>query len=130
MKSKQEFLIETDIIIEHLTQSNLSKLSNLELAMLNGVCFTSVLTASELYYNCKDIEEKNAIDSVLYALNILGIHPRYSLNISDFFDKVATVRDAILCSLAKNNRLPILTNDIERFSKSELEIISPLVLRG
>lgn len=130
MKSKKEFLIETDIIVEHLTQDNLSELSSLELAMLNGVCFTSVLTASELYYNCKDTEEKKAVDSVLYALNILGIHPRYSLNISDFFDKVATMRDAILCSLAKNNRLPILTNDIERFNKSELEIISPLALRG
>lgn len=130
MKSKKEFLIETDIIVEHLTQDNLSELSSLELAMLNGVCFTSVLTASELYYNCKDTEEKKAVDSVLYALNILGIHPRYSLNISDFFDKVATVRDALLCSLAKNNRLPILTNDIERFNKSELEIISPLALRG
>ncbi|KAF0150878.1 MAG: hypothetical protein FD143_2462 [Ignavibacteria bacterium] len=130
MKAKQEFLIETDIIIEHLIQSNISEHSILELAMLKGICFTSVIVASELYFNCKDNEEKKAVDSVIYAMNVLGIHPRYSLNISYFFDKVATVRDALMCSIAKNNKLPILTNQVERFSCSGLEIISPNELRG
>lgn len=130
MNTKQEFLIETDIIVEHLTQGNLSEKSILELAMLKGVTFTSVITASELYFNCRDQKEKKAVDSVLYALNVLGIHPRYSLNISEFFDKVATARDALICSLAKNNKLPILTNDIERFRNSGLKIISPKELRG
>ncbi|MEW6654385.1 MAG: PIN domain-containing protein [Bacteroidota bacterium] len=130
MIDKQEFLVETDIIIDHLMQSDLAAPSALEAAMVNGVCFTSVITASELYFNCREVEEKNAVDSVLRALNVLGIHSRYSLNISDFFDKVATVRDALMCSLAKNNKLPILTNNFERFRRSGIEIISPNQLRG
>lgn len=130
MKTKQEFLIETDIFVEHLTQNNLSEHSILELAMISGSCFTSVITASELYYNCRNFEEKKAVDSVLFALNVLGIHSRYSLNISEFFDKVATARDALMCSLAKNNKLPILTYEVERFRKSGIKIISPIELRG
>ena len=130
MTTKKEFLIETDIIADHLTQNNLSDPSILELAMVSGVCFTSVITASELYFYCKNIEEKKAVDSVIYTLNVLGIHSRYSLNISEFFDKVATARDALMCSLAKNNKLPILTYDVERYRNCGLKIISPIELRG
>lgn len=130
MKTQAEFLIETDIFVEHLTQKDLSSPSFLELAMTQGICFTSVITASELYFNCKDEKQKEAVNSVLYAINVLGIHQRYSLNISDFFNKVASVRDALMCTLAKNNKLPILTNDIERFRNSGIKVISPKELRG
>jgi len=127
---KNEFLVDTDILVSHLTQNNSSEPSDLEFAMTKGACFISVITASELYFNCKDDEEKEAVDSVIHALNVLGIHSRYSLNIYDFFNKVATVRDAIMCSLAKNNKLPILTYNIERFRNSGIDIVSPLELRG
>lgn len=130
MKAQAEFLIETDIIVEHLIQHDLSSPSVLELAMTLGMCFTSVITASELYFNCKDENQKEVVDSVLYAINVLGIHQRYSLNITEFFNKVASVRDALVCTLAKNNKLPILTNDIERFRNSGIKIISPKELRG
>lgn len=130
MKTQAEFLIETDILVEHLTQQDLSSPSVLELAMTQGICFTSVITASELYFNSKDEKQKEAVNSVLYAINVLGIHQRYSLNITDFFNKVATVRDALVCVLAKSNKLPILTNDIERFRNSGIKVISPKELRG
>jgi predicted nucleic acid-binding protein len=125
MKTKNEFLVETDILVEHLTRNSPNEVSKLELAMTKGVCFTSVITASELYFNCESEEEKMAVDSVVYALKVLGIHPRYSLNISEFFNKVASARDALVCSVAKNNRLPILTNDVERFRSSGILTISP-----
>jgi predicted nucleic acid-binding protein len=130
MKNKIEFLVETDIIVDHLTQEDQSVISNLELAMSSGICFTSVITASELYFIYNEETERKSVDYVIYALKVLGIHPRYSLNISDFFNKVATTRDALVCSLAKNNKLPILTNDLTRFEKSGIKIISPNQLRG
>jgi len=130
MKNKIEFLIETDIILSHLQQEDESELSDLEIAMMNGDCFTSALTATELYFAKYSDEEENAVDSVLYALKVLGIHPRYSLKISEFFNKVATPRDALVCSLAKFNKLPILTYDFERFKNSGIKIISPQELRG
>lgn len=129
MKDKIEFLIETDILISHLHHTK-NTISDLELAMAYGNCFTSVFSASELYFAKYSNNELEAVNGVIYALKVLGIHPRYSLNISEFFNKVATVRDAIVCSLAKNNKLPILTNDFERFSKSGIKIITPKELRG
>jgi predicted nucleic acid-binding protein len=130
MKNKTEFLVETDIILNHFTQEDTSVISDLELAMSSGNCFTSVITASELYFLYNQENERLIIDSVIYALKVLGIHPRYCLNISEFFNKVATTRDALICSLAKNNKLPILTNDVSRFIKSGIKIISPNQLRG
>ncbi len=130
MKNKVEFLIETDIILSHLKQEDESNLSDLEIAMMKGDCFTSAITAAEIYFENYNEDEMEAVNAVLYSLKVLGIHPRYSLNISEFFNKVASPRDAIVCSLAKFNKLPILTMEEERFNKTGLKIISPIELRG
>ena len=130
MPNKIEYLIDTDIFVDHLTQEDNSALSDLEIAMSSGMCFTSVIQASELYFHASDPVEKQGVDSVMRAMKVLGIHPRYSLTISDFFNKVATTRDAIVCSVAKNNKLPIFTNDSNRYKESGIKIITSLELRG
>ena len=130
MPAKIEFLIENDILIDHLTQKDLSATSTLEIAMTSGICFTTVVNASELYFHSSTQKEKESVDTVLYALKVLGIHQRYSLNISKFFNKVATTRDAIICSVALNNKLPILTDETERYKRSGIKIITSKELRG
>jgi predicted nucleic acid-binding protein len=129
-KNKVEFLIENDIMIDHLSQKDTSIYSDLEIAMSIGICFTSAINVAELYFNTRTLEEKNAVNSVMFALKILGIHPRYSLTITEFFNKVTSVRDALICSVAKFNKLPILTNEVERFQYSGIKIISSNELRG
>jgi predicted nucleic acid-binding protein len=129
-KNKVEFLIENDIMIDHLSQKDTSIYSDLEIAMSIGICFTSAINVAELYFNTRTLEEKNAVNSVMFALKILGIHPRYSLIITEFFNKVTSVRDALICSVAKFNKLPILTNEVERFQDSGIKIISSNELRG
>ncbi|MCX7797994.1 MAG: PIN domain-containing protein [Melioribacter sp.] len=128
MKEKEHFLIETDILIEHLVH-NENDFSDLEVAMINGICFTTVINAAELYFNATD-EERYAVDNLFKALKVLGLNSRYSLNISEFFNKVATVRDALICTVAKINKLTILTNDINKYKHSGLVIIHPKNLRG
>ena len=125
MADKIEFLVETDIIVEHLVQNDVPVFSDLELAMSKGICFTTAINASEIYFRCTNEKEKNAVDSVMQAVKVLGIHPRYSLNISEFFNKVASTRDAMICSLAKINKLPILTAQISKYKDSGIKIISP-----
>lgn len=120
-----EYLIDTDVIIEHLTHSDLQTKSVLEKLMTQGVCFTTVVNASELYFAALSVEEKRMIDSVLGALKVLGINSRYSLNISEFFNKVATTRDALICTTAKINKLPLVTNNIDRYKESGITIINP-----
>lgn len=120
-----EYLIDTDIIIEHLTHADTQTKSVLEKLMTRGVCFTTVVNASELYFAASSEEEKKMIDAVLKALKVLGINSRYSLNISEFFNKVATTRDALLCTTAKINKLPLVTNNIDRYKESGITIINP-----
>ncbi len=130
MKNEKHFLIETDILVEHLQHSDKNTLSDLEIAMMNGICFTTVINSAELYFAAINKEEKEAVDNLLKALKILGLNSRYSLNISEFFNKVATVRDALFCTIAKNNDMIILTNDIEKYKKINLKILQPKNLRG
>ncbi len=129
MSSTQEYLIDTDILIDYLmSKENLP--ADLEIAMSKGVCFTTVLNSSELYFFAEKKNEKEAVDSLMKSLKILGINSRYSLNVSEFFNKVASVRDAILCAVAKINKLTILTNQVNRYKKTGLKIISSKELRG
>ncbi|PKL82521.1 MAG: hypothetical protein CVV24_09615 [Ignavibacteriae bacterium HGW-Ignavibacteriae-3] len=130
MPGKIEYLVDTDILVDHLTLKRTEELSDLEFAMKSGMCFTSAINASELYFAVGNPEENMAVDSLTRALKILGIHPRYSLTITDFFNKVATARDALFCSVAKNNKLPIYTREVERYAESGIKIISPKELRG
>lgn len=130
MSNKIEFLVDTDILVQHLTHADKNSLSYLESAMIQGICFTTVINASELYFSVINEKKKNFIDDLLKSLKVLGIHARYSLNISDFFNKVASTRDALICSTARNNKLSILTENINRYCKSGIKIIHPQELRG
>ncbi|MBM4170301.1 MAG: type II toxin-antitoxin system VapC family toxin [Ignavibacteria bacterium] len=129
-KDVNEYLIDTDILVEHLTNRKYNELSILESLMIDGICFTTVLNASEIFYRSENETNALNIKSLLSALKILGLHSRYSLNISDFFNKVANVRDALMCVTAKINRLPIVTLNEKRYKNSSVKIINPLKMRG
>lgn len=126
MIDKSQFLIDTDLLLQHLTHQDFSVPSILEKAMIKGTCFTTVLNASELFFAASDDLERESIKNLLSAIKVLGLNSRYSLKISKFFNKVATTRDALFCTVAELNRLPILTNDLERYSRSGIKIINPL----
>lgn len=128
MSDKKEFFIETDILVEHLTHTDNSVPSYLEKAMMQGSCFTSVVNASELYYAVKSKEEKEIIDKLLYAVKVLGLSSRYAIYAANWNGKLETVRDAMIASLVKLNKLPIVTSDKDKYSKTDLTIISPLEL--
>lgn len=125
-----ELLIETDLMIEHLTTKDSSLKSGLELAMEKYICFTTVLNASELFFYAETEIEKDAVKKILTALKVLGIHSRYSLAVEEFAGKVSNVRDAIFCTTAKINKIPILTNDPDKYKLTGLKILHPNDLRG
>ena len=130
MSEKKEFLIETDLMIEHLTIKDGSVKSGLEIAMEIGICFTTAVNASELFFAAKTEVKQDSVKKILTALKVLGISARYSLNINEFAGKVSTVRDAIICATAKINKLPILTNNPEKYKLTGLKILHPKDLRG
>lgn len=123
-----QYLIETDVLLEHLYHKEKTR-SFLEEAMISGDCFTTVLNASEIYFAVQNSEEKSAVDILMKSLKILGIHARYSLSVNDYSEEVYGVRDSLICVMAKINKLPILTLDKKRYSESGIEIIDARDLR-
>ncbi|AFN73427.1 hypothetical protein MROS_0183 [Melioribacter roseus P3M-2] len=121
---KHEYLIETEILIEYL-ESDSGERTALEMLMERGLCFTTVINSAELFFNANNETRNEAVQRLLTSLKVLGLNSRYSLNISKFFNKVAGVREALICSVALNNNLPLVTRQKEKYLKSGVEIIDP-----
>ncbi len=65
---------------------------------------------------------------LLNGFKVLGIHPKYALETSGM--KMLSVRDIMFCSLAKKNKLPILTYDSERYKNTGVQIFAIEELRS
>lgn len=124
MNSETEYLIESDILVDHLKHKGETQ-SVLEKAMQNGTCFTTMINASEIYFAVENENERNAVDKLMRSLKILGLNSRYSLVVNEFTGKVESTRDAIFCAVAKINKLPVLTNNTEKYKLAGIEIINP-----
>ena len=117
-----KYLIETEVIADYLISNNNNYLLNL---MQTGICFTTVLNASELLAACKNDEEQSIVRNVLDSLKVLGLHSRYALSIPEFSDKTSSVRDALFAVVASINKLSIVTLREESYKKTKLKIIHP-----
>jgi predicted nucleic acid-binding protein len=117
-----KYLLDTDIMVDYLTSNQNNYLMSL---MQTGICFTTVLNASEMLAACKDENEQSAIRSVLDSMKVLGLHQRYALSVPEFSDKTESVRDALFCVVSLINKLPIVTLNRERYKKTNLKIIHP-----
>jgi predicted nucleic acid-binding protein len=117
-----KYLLETDVLADYLTSNENNYLMNL---MRTGICFTTVLNASELLSVCNDDHERSAVRSVLDSLKILGLHSRYALSVPDFAGKTENVRDALFAVVSFINKLPIVTMNRDKYKKTNLKIIHP-----
>jgi len=122
-----KFLLETDVLVDHLTSDKNSYLLKL---MQTGICFTTVLNASEMLAACKDETEKSAVRSVLDSLKVLGLHSKYALSVPEFSDKTSNIRDSLFAVVSLINKLPIVTMNGDRYKKTDLKIIHPKEVRA
>jgi predicted nucleic acid-binding protein len=123
MKNKKtEFLIDTDIIYDHLTTKNISILTGL---LQRGICFTTVLNAAEIMLKCSSPEEEFHAKSTLSVLKVLGIHSRYSLNVNKISREVNGLRDVLFIATAEINKLNIITLNPQRYKSLIIRILHP-----
>lgn len=120
-----KYLLETDILIDYLTLKETDREPFLLTLMQKGICFTSVLNASELFMLAKSDFEKEKVRDVLNSINVLGLHSRYSLSISDCINKFSNIRDALFYILAEQNKLIILTLKPEKYTGLKVQSIHP-----
>lgn len=119
-KNSHEYLIDTDVLEEHLTHNSQSGESYLELLMQKGICFSTVLNASELLCKASSESEERVIIDLLSALKILGLHSRYSLLVPKYRSKVKGLNRSLICVVADYNKLPIITLRKSKYQKSGL----------
>lgn len=124
----QKFLLETDILIEYLTYSDSNKVPNLLSLMQKGICFTSVLNASELFMMAKSDFEREKVRDLLNALKVLGLHSRYSLAIADYTSKFTSIRDALFYILAEQNNLRIVTLNPDKYRGLSVNSVHPQMI--
>jgi hypothetical protein len=122
-----KYLIETDILIQHLTTKNPFD-SYLVKLMQMGICFTSVLNASEILLHSNSDYEIKKIKELLFAIKVLGIPSRYSLLIPDHSNRFNNTRDALFYILAQMNKLTIITLKPKKYSSIKVSSIHPLDL--
>jgi hypothetical protein len=124
-KEFEKYFIETEILIDHLVHKRGVNNSFLFNIMQKGICFTSVLNASEIYFNAKSDMEKEKADHLLYAVKVLGIHSRYSLELKNLNNSFKNFRDAIIYLLARQNNLTIITQHLDRYIKLDCKVKHP-----
>ncbi|MFO7525228.1 MAG: hypothetical protein R6W68_07215 [Ignavibacteriaceae bacterium] len=124
-KSKIEFLLDTDILFDHLCCDPSSGNSYLVTLIQNGLCFTTVINAAELMMKAKNSEEEFHIKSLLSALKVLGIHSRYSLSVNHLNEKIRGLRDSLFIVTAEINKLDIVTLDGSRYGSDKIKILHP-----
>lgn len=120
-----EYLIDTDVLEEHLIHNSDKNISYLESLMQKGICFSTVLNASELLYKSISSMEQKIVMDLLSALKILGLHSRYSLLVPKYSITVKNINEALFCVVADYNKLPIVTLKKSKYLKSGLLIYHP-----
>jgi len=123
MQKTEKYLLETDILAEHLTTNEVNN-SLLIRLMKKGICFTTVLNAAELLYSAKNKKEINAVFKVLNSIKVLGLNSRYALEMNKYSLPGNSVRDALFSVVAEMNNLPVVTFNIKKYKNSKLKIIN------
>uniref|UniRef100_A0A7V2ZL01 PIN domain-containing protein n=1 Tax=Ignavibacterium album TaxID=591197 RepID=A0A7V2ZL01_9BACT len=121
---REHYLIDTDVLYDHLVHNNKKKRSFLTQLMMQGECFTTVLNASELFFFAKNDEHKMAIKKLLYALKVLGLNSRYSMDVPNYSDKFSSYQECLFYIIAEKNNLTIATNSPEKYNFGKVKILS------
>lgn len=122
----KNYLIDTDILYEHLVHDQKNKNSFLTTLMAKGECFTTILNASELFFSAATEEHRIAIRKLLYGLKILGLNSRYALDIPKYSDKFKNYRECLFYIVAEKNNLIIATNTPAKYKIGKVKIVSQL----
>ena len=123
-----KYLLETDILIDYLTFNNIGSEPFLLNLMQKGICFTSVLNASELFMAAKTDFEKEKVRDLLNAINVLGLHARYSLAVSDCKNNFNNISDVLFYVLAEQNKLTIVSLNPAKYSGLKVNSIHPKMI--
>lgn len=123
--ASSKYLLDRDILFDYLVFDQPNDKPFLLTLMQKGICFTSVLNASEIFMFAKSDFHKEKVRDLLNALKVLGLPSRYSLLIPDCKNSFKNIRDALFYILAQQNKLIIVSFNSERYSGLKVQSIHP-----
>ncbi len=117
-----QFLIETDILREYLVAAK-GEETILRKALSNGVCYTTMYNALELFRAAGGKDENDAVMQRLMVVRVLGFNSRYAQSFAESAQEienrtgiVLSQRELLIVGMAKASKLTIVTNDLyERY---------------
>lgn len=115
-----QYLIETDVLREYLVTKN----SLLRAALSEGVCYTTMYNALEIFRLAKNEGEKEVVKNMLSVVRVLGFNYRYAEQFALIIKEIEeqsktdiTEREALIIGMAKTSKLTILTRECyDRYS--------------
>lgn len=119
-----KYLVETDILVYFLTTTGNVETHLLKL-MQKGICFTSVINASELFFYANSDFEKQMVRDLLNSIKVLGLHSRYSLSVHECSDSFNNIRDTLFYILARFNNLIIVSFKPEKYAGLKVQSVHP-----
>ena len=125
----KKFLVDTDIIISHLTTQT-DESSDLVYLMQNGICFTTVINAVELLKAAEGEAQLEIVRNILNAFKVLGLNSRYALKVPEIKSFTKNNRDILFLIVAKSNNLPIITYDKSKYNVPGIDIFNPSEIGG
>jgi hypothetical protein len=116
----KQFLIETDLLKEYLVTRN----SLLRAALSEGVCYTTMYNALEIFRLARNEAEREAVKNMLSVVRVLGFNYRYaeqfartSREVEEVMKTDLTEREALIIGMARVSKLVILTREYyDRYS--------------
>jgi predicted nucleic acid-binding protein len=118
----QKVVVDTDVILEHLTMAvseGRGRKSVLRSAMSKFFCYTTVFNVIELFGLCENEKQSHAVESALGALKILGLNGKSGRAVGSVIHRTRTrgLRDfdALIGGICVESRLPLLTGRAKNF---------------
>ncbi len=116
----KQYLIETDVLREYLVSHN----SLLRSALSEGVCYTTMYNALEIFRLAKNEAEREVVKNMLSVVRVLGFNYRYAEQFAQIIREIEeqsktdiTEREALIIGMAKTSKLTILTREyFDRYS--------------
>ncbi len=120
----RKVVVDTDVILEHLTLSGRGTKSVLRRAMSKYFCYTTVFNVIELFGICENWREIRAVEDVLGAVKILGLNGRSGKTLGLVVRRARRMKlrdfDALIGGLCVESRLPLLTGRPENYRSIRL----------
>lgn len=119
----KHFLLDTDVLLDYLQFKGPKMGSQLVDFMQKGICFTTVLNASELLVKSKTKKQKEAALNLLYGIKVIGLNSRYSLEVPTYAGKFKEINQILFFIVALRNKLIIVTKKPGLYKRKGVPVV-------